>query len=178
MAIIKVIEKEQAVGKVAEIYAGMEKQIGMVPNAFKLFSSSEYVLEQQMRNLSHFIGHPRLSGKLLAFVRLMVSEIEECKYCVGMNTSILWEYGVLPEHIDEIRKDNNKVPLEENEKAMLFFVLKVVKQSNSIEKADIDKLLQLGWTDADIVEATYHATSQVATDFMFNAFKIDADKLK
>jgi hypothetical protein len=51
----------------------------------------------------------------------------------------------------------------------------VVKNSNSIEQADVDKLRKLGWTDTDILEATYHGTTQVGVDKIFNAFKISSD---
>jgi len=176
MPLIKVIEKEEATGKVSAIYEGMIKSMGMVPNAFKLFSTSEYLLEQQTRNLTFFMQHDKLSGKLLAFIRLLVSEMEQCKYCVGMNTGILWHYGVLPEAIEEIKKDPAKAPLEEKEIQLLLFVLKVIKNSNQVDQSDMEQLRNLGWSDSEILEATYHGTSQVGTDMLFNAFKLENDR--
>jgi uncharacterized peroxidase-related enzyme len=117
-----------------------------------------------------------LSGKLLSFIRLLVSEEEKCEYCVTTNSGILFQYGVFPDMIKEIVKDPNKVPLEENEKALLFFVLKVVKNSNSIVQEDVDKLRELGWSDAEILDATYHGAMQVGSDMIFNAFKLDLDR--
>jgi alkylhydroperoxidase family enzyme len=92
-----------------------------------------------------------------------------------MNSGILLQYGVLPEMIAGIKLDPSKAPLDEKELAMLLFVLKVVKNSNSIEQADVDKLRNLGWTDTDILEATYHGATQVGVDKIFNAFKISSD---
>lgn len=176
MSLIKVIEKEEAKGKLAEIYQGMLDSMGFIPNAFKLFSSSEHILGQQVNNLNYYFKHPGLSGKLMAFIRLMVSDKEKCEYCVGMNSGILFQYGIFPDMLNEILKDPEKVPLDEKEKAMLFFVLKVVKDSNSINKTDIDALHDLGWEDKEILEATYHGTTQVAVDMMFNAFKVELEK--
>ena len=175
MSHIKLVEQEEATGKVAEIYQNMMNTMGFIPNAFKLFSPSEHVLGQQVNNLNYFFRHNRLSGKLLSFIRLLVSEKAQCEYCVGMNTSILFQYGVLPEMISEIMNDPTKVPLEENEKELLLFILKVVKNSNSIVQEDINKLRNLGWTDGEILEATYHGTTQVGVDMLFNAFKVDID---
>jgi uncharacterized peroxidase-related enzyme len=176
MAIIKIIEEQNATGKVAEIYKKMLDSMGFIPNAFKIFSSSEHVLESQFNNLNYFFRHTNLSGKLLAFIRLMVSENEKCEYCVGINSGILFQYGIPPEMLKEIIKDPETIPLDDKEKAMLFFVLKIVKNSNSIQQNDMDMLHQLGWEDKEILEATYHGTSQVAADMMFNAFKIDLEK--
>lgn len=175
MSLIKVIEKEEATGFVGEIYQRMIDSMGFVPNAFKIYSSSEHVLGQQVNNLNYYFKHPKIGGKLMAFIRLMVSEQEKCEYCVGMNAGILFQYGVFPDMLKDILENPENVPLEENEKAMLFFVLKVVKDSNSITKEDVEKLHVLGWEDKEILEATYHGATQVAADMIFNAFKIDID---
>jgi uncharacterized peroxidase-related enzyme len=175
MSLIKLVEKEEATGRVAEIYEAMTNNMGFIPNAFKVFSPSAHVLDTQYGNLVYFIRHKTLGGKLLAFIRLLVSEQEICAYCVGMNSGILLQYGVLPDQLAEIKKDPAKAPLEKNELALLLFVLKVVKDSNSIEKEDVEALKALGWTDADILDATYHGTTQVGVDKIFNAFKLESD---
>ena len=176
MTLIKLVEQEEATGKVAEVYESMVNTMGFVPNAFKIFSPSAHLLETQVNNLKYFMRHKTLGGKLLALIRLLVSEEEVCEYCVGMNSGILLQYGILPDQLAEIKKDPAKAPLEEKEMAMLLFVLKVVKASNSTEQKDIDALKSLGWTDGDILDSTYHATSQVGVDKIFNAFKLESDR--
>ena len=176
MPLLNLIEKDQATGRVAEIYEAMINTMGFIPNAFKVFSPSSHVLDNQFGNLGYFMRHKTLSGKLLAFMRLLISEQEQCVYCVGMNSGILAQYGVLPEQIASIKQDPAKAPLDNKELALLLFVLKVVKNSNSIEQTDMDKLRNLGWSDTEILEATYHATTQVGVDMIFNAFKIESDR--
>ncbi|MCX6279608.1 MAG: hypothetical protein NT004_16155 [Bacteroidetes bacterium] len=175
MALLNLIEKDNATGRIAEIYETMINNMGFIPNAFKVFSPSEHVLDMQFKNLGYFMHHKILSGKLLAFIRLLVSEQEQCAYCVGMNSGILFQYGVLPEALAEIKTDPSKAPLEANELALLLFVLKVVKNSNGIEQSDVDQLRNLGWNDAEILDATYHGATQIGADKIFNAFKINAD---
>jgi len=175
MALLKLTEPGEATGRVAEIYESMINTMGFIPNAFKVFSPSAHVLDKQFGNLGYFMRHQTLGGKLLAFIRLLVSEQEHCNYCVGMNSGILLQYGVLPETIAEIKNDPTKAPLDEKELALLLFVLQVVNDSNSVVQTDIDKLRSLGWTDADIVDATYHGTTQVGVDKIFNAFKIEQE---
>jgi uncharacterized peroxidase-related enzyme len=176
MPLINLVEKDQATGRVAEIYEHMITNMGFVPNAFQVFSPSPHVLDMQFNNLGYFMRHKTLGGKLLAFIRMLVSVQEECKYCVGMNSGILMQYGVLPDMVAEIKLDPSKAPLEEKELAMLLFVLMVVKDANAIGQEDVDKLRNLGWTDKDILEATYHGTTQVGVDKIFNAFKIESDR--
>ncbi|MBK7028747.1 MAG: hypothetical protein IPH45_05885 [Bacteroidales bacterium] len=176
MALIQLIDKEEASGRVAEIYESMLNTMGFIPNAFKVFSPSAHVLENQYKNLGYFMRHKSLGGKLLAFIRYLVSEQEQCKYCVGMNSGILLQYGVLPDDLAAIRENPSLAPLEQKELQLLLFVLKVIRNSNSIVQEDVDALKELGWSDADIVEATYHGTTQVGVDKIFNAFKIDREQ--
>ena len=175
MALLNLIEKDQATGQVAAIYDGMINAMGFIPNAFKICSPSEHVLSSQAGNLGYFMRHKTLSGKLLAFIRLLISDFEQCKYCVGVNTGILFQYGVLPDALEGIKKDPSSAPLDEKEVALLLFVLKVVKDSNNVNQADVDHLRGLGWTDAEILDASYHGATQVASDKIFNAFKIEVD---
>jgi uncharacterized peroxidase-related enzyme len=175
MAIITLVEKEEAAGRVAEIYESMTNSMGFIPNAFRVFSSSAHVLDVQFQNLGYFMRHKTLSGKLLAFIRVLVSEQEQCDYCVTMNSGILLQYGVLPEMMNKIKADPSMAPLDEKELALLLFVLKVVNDSNSIEASDMEKLHTLGLDDADILDATYHATTQVGVVKIFNAFHIEND---
>jgi len=175
MALLNLTEPGEATGRVAEIYDTMINTMGFIPNAFKVFSPSAHVLDKQFGNLGFYMRHKTLGGKLLAFIRLLVSEQEHCAYCVGMNSGILLQYGVLPESIAAIKQDPSKAPLEKNELALLLFVLKVVADSNSTTQSDVDALRSLGWTDADILEATYHGATQVGVDKIFNAFKIEQE---
>ena len=175
MALLNLIEKDQATGRTAEIYETMINTMGFIPNAFKVFSPSEYLLDKQFSNLGYYMRHKTIGAKLFGFIRLLVSEQEQCAYCIGMNSHILLQYGVLPETLDGIKKDPSTAPLDEKELALLLFVLKVVKDSLSIAQEDIDKLRNLGWSDQEILEATYHGTNQVGSDKIFNAFKIDRE---
>lgn len=175
MSLLQQSEPENATGKVAEIYASMINGMGFVPNAFKVFSPSPHLLEQQNSNLTYFMRHKSLSGKLLALIRLLVSDKEECRYCVTMNSGILMQYGLLPEAQAEIKDDPSKAPLDAKELALLLFVLKVTRDSNSVQASDLEQLRALGLTDGDILDATYHGCIQVGVDKIFNAFQVSID---
>jgi len=109
-------------------------------------------------------------GKLLAFIRSLVSEQEQCVYCVGMNSGILLQYGVLPEMIAELNWILQRRPWTEKELAMLLFVLAVVKKLECHERAHVDKLRNMGWNDTEISKRPNHATNSVSVDKIFNAF--------
>jgi AhpD family alkylhydroperoxidase len=176
MPIINTIEPEEAIGHLAEIYNQFQQMMGFIPNAFSLRSVSPELVAQQAAFLGYYWNHETLNGKMLAFIRLLVSEMEECEYCITTNTGILLQAGVSAEEIQIAKADVEKLPLEHKEIELIKFVLKVVKDSKSTTAKDMDHLRALGWTDKDILDATQHGTSQVASDMIFNAFKIEPDK--
>lgn len=177
MAIIKTIDPKEATGKVAAIYDHFISKFGMVPNAFKVTSSSEFLLSMQASNLSYYMQHPTLKPKLLSFIRMLVSVKHQCEYCVNMNTGMLLNSGVSMDDIQATKANPENAPMEGKDVAMLVFVLKVIGNSNEISENDLDKLRKLGWSDTEILEATFHGTSQIGTDMIFNAFKVENDKL-
>lgn len=176
MSIISTVTPEQAGGKVAEVYGQIQQMMGRVPNAFQLYSSSPILLEQQMQQIAYYMQHPALSFPLLAMVRMLVSQHNDCQYCVGFNEGMLMQMaGLTPEQVAATRRNPVDAPLPDRDKAMLLFVLKATKTPKMVEKSDLDQLRALGWSDGDIMDAAYHGARNVAVDIVFNTFKIDND---
>ncbi|MHB1292632.1 MAG: carboxymuconolactone decarboxylase family protein [Sulfuricella sp.] len=176
MSIISTVAPEQADGKVAEVYGQIQQMMGRVPNAFQLYSSSPVLLEQQMQQIAYYMQHPTLSFPLLAMVRMLVSQHNDCQYCVGFNEGMLMHrVGLTPEQVAATRRNPADAPLPDKDKAMLLLVLKATKTPKMVEKSDMDQLRALGWSDGDIMDAVYHGARNVAVDIVFNAFKIEND---
>jgi uncharacterized peroxidase-related enzyme len=176
MSLISTVAPEQAGGKVAEIYGQIQQMMGRVPNAFQMSSSSPGLLEQQWQSIAYYMQHPTLSFPLLAMVRMLVSQHNDCQYCVSMNESMLMQVAKLtPEQVATTRSDPQQAPLPDRDRAMLLLVLKASKTPKQIEKSDLDQVRALGWSDGDIMDAVSHGARNVAADIVFNAFKIDND---
>jgi len=176
MSIISTVSPVLAEGKVAELYGQIQQMMGRVPNAFQLYSSSPALLEQQMQQIAYFMRHPTLSFPLLAMVRMLVSQHNDCQYCVGFNEGMLIQMAELtPEQVAATRRNPTDAPLPDKDKAMLLFVLKATKTPKSVDKSDLEQLRALGWSDGDIMDAVYHGARNVAVDIVFNAFKIEND---
>lgn len=176
MTLIATIKPEQATGKVAEIYGQMQQAIGRVPNAFQLYSASPAVLENQWANTGYYFQHPTLGLPLLASIRMLVSQTNECDYCIGFNEALLIERaGFTPEQTAAAKRNPADAPLPEKDKAMLLFVLKATHTPKAVGAADLDGLRRLGWTERDIFDAVNHGARNVAVDILFNTFKIEND---
>ena len=176
MSILNTIAPEQAQGPVADLYSTFEKQIGFIPNAFKLSSVSPQMLQQHWEYIGYYMQHPSLSKVLTTLIRLLVSEKVDCEYCVNLNTALLVnEAGIAAEDVAAIRRDPTKAPLDEREKALLMFVLDAVANSHAVSQSDLQKLRDLGCSEQEIHDALNHGARQVGLDIMLNAFKVEND---
>ncbi|WP_024953513.1 carboxymuconolactone decarboxylase family protein [Sulfurospirillum arcachonense] len=176
MPIINTIQPENATGELAEIYTQIKAMRGRVANTALLFSSSPSLLKQQMSFIGHYLNHDTLSMALLACIRTLVSDKNNCSYCVDFNSSMLinmlnWS----PKDVEVMRANPSDAKLDEKEKAMLLFVLKAVRTPHDVEASDVQILRDLDYSDADILDATNHGARMSAIDIIFDAFKIEKD---
>lgn len=70
---------------------------------------------------------------------------------------------------DAIDVDHRTAPIEEREKAMLDWALKVTRASNDCSEADLDVLRGHGWTDEDVMDMTETAAMFNLTNRLANA---------
>lgn len=74
-----------------------------------------------------------------------------------------------PELDDAIAQDHRTAPIEERERAMLDWALKVSRASNDCTDDDIAALLATGWTEEDVMDMTETAAMFNLTNRMANA---------
>ncbi len=176
MPIINTIKPEDATGELAELYTQIKMMRGKIANTAMLFSASPSLLKQQMSFIGHYLNHNTLSMALLACIRTLVSDKNNCSYCVDFNSSMLINMlGWMPKDVEAMRANPSNARLEEREKAMLLFVLKAVRTPHDVEAADVQKLRDFGYSDGDILDATNHGARMSAIDIIFDAFKIEKD---
>lgn len=174
MPLIHTIAPEEATGKLAELYKSIETMRSNVGNNAKLFSISPELLRQQMDFIQYYMNHPTLSMPLLAAIRIMVSSGEECQFCIDYNTGMLINMaGWTFDQVAAMRKDPTSANLPEREIAMLLLAIKAIRNAHGVNANDLDTLREMGWSDSDILDAVSHATRMLATDIIFNTFKIE-----
>lgn len=174
MPIIKTYEVDEATGDLKKLYDKIIELRGEVGNNAKLFSSSPELLRQQLDFIAYYMKHSTLSMPLLASIRILVSSSQSCSFCIDFNTAMLVNYAKWDiADVEAMKKDPSKAKLEPKEIALLIFVVNSIKDAHSSNQKDMDTLRALGWSDADIMDAVNHGARMLATDILFNTFKIE-----
>jgi alkylhydroperoxidase family enzyme len=173
MALIQTVAADDAQGKVKEVYETLMETARTIPLPMKMMSASPELLAVQIQSLSHYFRHPTLGGVLLAYIRLLVANHFNYLYCVEFNSGLLQMVSdITDEQLETVKIDPAAALLEDNDKAMLLFVLKSVTSPDSVNQEDVDALKEIGWTEKDIFEATHHGADMIRHGTLFSAFKM------
>lgn len=173
MALITTVAPAQASGIVKEGYEMFMKNIGTIPRPMEVLSCSPALFELQLKRIGYFSKHPKLSFALLTHIRYLASHSLNYSFCMDFNSHLLKKLGLTVEDIRGMETDPSQAMLEENENAMLAFVIKAMKAPGSITAADISHLRELGWEDGDMVDALAQGVGMIDHSIMMQAFQID-----
>jgi hypothetical protein len=173
MALIHTVSPEEAEGPIKEGYDMFMKNIGIIPRPMEMMSASPALFDIQLRRIHYFSRHPKLSFALLAHIRYLVSHQLNYSFCMDFNKHILKKLGVDDEHFQRMESDPSQALLEENESAMLAFVLKSVKAPGTVTAEDINRLRELGWEDGDMMDALSQGVSMIDHSIMMQVFQMD-----
>jgi hypothetical protein len=173
MALIKTVPIEEAQGAIKEGYDMFMQKVGSIPKPMEMLSASPTLFEAQLKRIHYFSTHPKFSFVLMAHIRYLAAHRLNYKFCTDLNEFFLRKVGVDEDTLARMKEDPSASLLEENEKAMLVFVMKAIKEPGSITADDIQALKNLGWEDADMVDALAHGASMIDHSIMMQAFQMD-----
>lgn len=173
MALINTVPPEQAEGIIKEGYDMFMKKVGIIPRPLEMMSASPGLFELQLRRIEYFSKHPKLSFALLAHIRYLVAHNLDYGFCMDLNKHILKKQGVEEADLRKMEADPSQSLLEENESAMLAFVVKAAKAPGSVSAEEIQRLKEMGWEDRDMVDALAQGVSMIDHAIMMQVFQMD-----
>ena len=131
MFILNHVKPEEATGKVAEAYSVFPKEFP-VPEPLVLMSASPELTHLQSGVIRHFMTHEKLDMGLLATIRYLVASEYNYNFCIDLNGGLLKMAGNMSDSdLEALKVNPDAAPLEESHKALILFVLKVVKNRAS-----------------------------------------------
>jgi len=176
MAIIETQTNETATSPVREVYDEVLKRLPFVPKPVQVMSASPEFVPKYWQMLTHVLDHPRLSKELMAHIRLGVAMHSDYPYCVELNTTALTMLvGATPEEIAAFREDPAAGKLPDNERELVSFVVRAIREPEEVGADDVQRLRDLGWTDPDIFDATFMGAFMLTSGVLFNTFKMHED---
>jgi len=150
----------------------VEKQLGSVPNMFRLVATSPQALEGYL-GLSGALGKGALPAATRERIALAVAEVNGCDYCLSAHSYLGRTFARLDDA--EIAANRNGASNDPKADAAVRFAAKVASSRGHITDSDFAAVKNAGYSDAQIVEIVQHVALNSWTNYFNNVFRTEID---
>jgi uncharacterized peroxidase-related enzyme len=163
--------REDAPAKSQPFLDAVEKQLGVVPNLFRLVGTSPAALEGYL-GLNGALGRT-LDAKTRERIALAIAQANGCDYCLSAHNYL----GLNLAKIDETEIALNRAGRSGDAKAdaALVFARRVLDTRGKVSDADIAAIRLAGFTEAEVIEITAAVALNVLTNYINNVADTDID---
>jgi len=155
VARIKIVEEQNAEGRVKAVYDQLRSGMGKVPGVMKALSPWPEVLEMYANRVTVIMfSDTLLTRSVKEMIAALVSKINSCDYCLTYHKSYLVTAGISSVDAEAIVGDYSTAPITDAEKKLLTYVEKVTLHAYKTIDGDVEGLKECGWSDNQILEAT------------------------
>src|ERR1700737_3901517 len=131
----------------------VKKQLGVVPNLFRLVGNSAAALEGYL-GLNGALANGALEAPTRERIALAVAEINGCDYCLSAH-SYLGKNLAKPSDA-EIAANRDGGSTHREADAAVRFAVKLVNARGHVSDADIKAVKDAGYSDAQLIEIVLH----------------------
>ncbi|MEQ9326824.1 MAG: carboxymuconolactone decarboxylase family protein [Rhodospirillales bacterium] len=151
---------------------GVKKQLGSVPNLFRITANSPAALGGYL-GLHGALSKGSLDGQTRERIALAVAEINGCDYCLSAHSYIGKNLAKLDE--SEIAANRDGGSNDPKADAAVRFAVKLVRERGQVSDADIAAVKLAGYGEAEIVEIVAHVALNTLTNYLNEAFGTPID---
>ncbi|QIE54973.1 carboxymuconolactone decarboxylase family protein [Pikeienuella piscinae] len=150
----------------------VEKQLGVVPNLFRLASVSPTALEGYL-GLSGALSKGRLPAATRERIALAVAQINGCNYCLSAHTYL----GKNLARLDEVEIAANRAGRSNDAKAdaAVRFAVKVTGSRGRVGAKDLREIRDAGYDDGQIIEIVQHVALNTWTNYLNELAQTEID---
>ena len=156
---------DTATGATAEVYAQIKKAAGSVPNTFATIGAHGPAALKAVLQTDGVLAAGSLGKKDLETIKLTVSQVAGCDYCVAAHSMLGKLAGLNPDTLRQIRGGQDTGDAKRD--ALVRFVRKLVRTSGTVSDDEFSAIKAAGYTDAQLVEISLAIAVTVFTN-VFN----------
>lgn len=155
MALIEVIQPENAEGELKEIYNGIISSRGQLAEVHKIQSlNPKSIVNHMDLYMTLMYGKSPIKRAVREMIAVIVSRSNNCDYCQIHHLEALNHYWKNDEKANNFRADYKSVDLTELESILCEFAHEHTVNPSSDKTEIINKLKSLGLTDRAILDVT------------------------
>lgn len=171
MSRITVPSRESAPEASQALLSAVEKQLGVVPNLFRLISHSPAALQG-------FLGLDAALSKALDVktrnrIALAVAQVNGCDYCLSAHSYLALNLAKLSEEEIALNRQGGSTDAKAN--AAVAFAARVAQAKGKVTDSELQAVKTAGYSEAQIVEIAAIVAQNVFTNFLNNIARTEID---
>lgn len=171
MKIITVPTIDQVDNDSKQIFESIKKQIGMLPNVYAVtgYSSESLALHMHMTNK---VGKGSFSNKELEAIKLAVSQVNECHYCLSAHTAIAKMNGFTDEDALSFRLLTSR---DSKLNILTKLAASIITNRGRADKELTEAFFDIGYTEKALVDLILVITDITFTNYLNEIAKVPID---
>lgn len=153
-----------------QLFDGLQKGLGFVPNLYATFALSSTALADYLALQNR---KSSLRAKEREVINLVVSQVNSCEYCLSAHTALGKMNGFTDSQILEIRTGQASFDAKLN--ALAAFVKDVTVNRGKTNGQSTDRLLAAGYTQENLVDILVIVGDKIISNFLFGITNIPID---
>lgn len=170
MTTLNVLSYEQASPANQAIFDNLRKKFGFVPNLFATFANSETALATYLALQD---SKSSLSSKAREVVNLVVSQVNNCAYCLAAHTAVGKLLGYSPAQIIEIRRGG--ASFDPRLDALAKLTREIAITRGRPDHALLQAFFAAGWTEGNLVDTVILVGDKTISNYLHNVTEIPVD---
>ncbi|QDE37723.1 carboxymuconolactone decarboxylase family protein [Luteibacter pinisoli] len=152
------------------LFDKLQKTIGSVPNLYATLGYSEHGLGTYLALNG---ARTTIAGKAREIVNLVVSQVNECDYCLAAHTAIGKMSGLTEAQIMEARR--GRATFDAKLDALAVFTRSLVENRGKVDSEALDAFFSAGWTKENMVDVIVAVGDKTITNYLHSVTKIPVD---
>jgi uncharacterized peroxidase-related enzyme len=152
------------------IFDNLKKALGFVPNLYATFAYSPTALGTYLALQN---AKSSLKPKEREAINLVVSQVNDCEYCLAAHTALGKMLGFTDAQILEFRR--GRASFDPKLDGLVRFVREVAEKRGHVSAATTDAFLAAGWSQANLVDAIMVVGDKTISNYLHGTTKIPVD---
>lgn len=152
------------------IFDNLQKNVGFVPNLYATYAYNDTALGDYLTFQNR---KSTLSGKEREVINLVVSQVNDCRYCQSAHTALGKMNGFTDEQILELR--GGEASFNPKLNALAKFVKNITVNRSHPDQEVVDALLEAGYTKANLIDILIVIGDKFISNFVHGVTQIPID---
>ncbi|MCG8388328.1 MAG: carboxymuconolactone decarboxylase family protein [Cytophagales bacterium] len=170
MATFNVPTREEVSENNQAIFDNLQKGLGFVPNLYATYAYSDTALGDYLALQNR---KSTLKAKEREVINLVVSQVNECEYCLAAHTALGKMNGFTDEQILEIR--SGKATFDAKIDALAKFVKDITINRSKPSQQVVDNFFEAGYDKANLVDVIIVIGDKIISNFLHGTTQVPVD---